>query len=119
MATYTSYLNLEKPATSENFNLSKINSNWDKIDSGCSAINSKIASYDIGMDSSLPSTIPNGVVGFGLSSEVTIGTTTIPAGTRIFGYVQASIGHFVAIPNSTSIYILRKDSNGWTVRATK
>ena len=43
MATYTSYLNLEKPATSENFNLSKINSNWDKIDAGCSAINDNVA----------------------------------------------------------------------------
>ena len=32
MATYTQNINLEKPATSENFNLSKINSNWDKID---------------------------------------------------------------------------------------
>ena len=35
MATYTTHLNLEKPATSENFNLAKINSNWDKIDAGC------------------------------------------------------------------------------------
>ena len=42
MATYTSYLNLEKPATSETFNLSKINSNWDKIDTGCSNLNSAL-----------------------------------------------------------------------------
>lgn len=32
MATFTSYLNLEKPTTSENFNLLKMNANWDKID---------------------------------------------------------------------------------------
>lgn len=42
MATYTSYLNLEKPTTSETFNLLKMNQNWDKIDAGVSALNSKI-----------------------------------------------------------------------------
>ena len=41
MATYTSYLNLEKPTTSETFNLLKMNQNWDKIDAGVSALNSK------------------------------------------------------------------------------
>ena len=40
MATYTSYLNLEKPTTSETFNLLKMNQNWDKIDAGVSALNS-------------------------------------------------------------------------------
>lgn len=42
MATYTSYLNLEKPAVGETFNLLKINQNWDKIDQGVSALNSKV-----------------------------------------------------------------------------
>lgn len=42
MATYTSYLNLEKPTTSETFNLLKMNQNWDKIDQGVSALNSKL-----------------------------------------------------------------------------
>lgn len=41
MATYTSYLNLEKPTTSETFNLLKMNQNWDKIDAGVSSLNSK------------------------------------------------------------------------------
>lgn len=42
MATYTSYLNLEKPAVGETFNLLKINQNWDKIDQGVSALNSNM-----------------------------------------------------------------------------
>lgn len=42
MATYTSYLNLEKPTTSETFNLLKLNQNWDKIDAAVSALNSKM-----------------------------------------------------------------------------
>lgn len=42
MATYTTYLNLEKPTTSETFNLLKMNQNWDKIDAGISALNSKL-----------------------------------------------------------------------------
>lgn len=43
MATYTSFLNLEKPTTSETFNLLKLNQNWDKIDQGVSSLNSKMA----------------------------------------------------------------------------
>ena len=42
MATYTTYLNLEKPTTSETFNLLKMNQNWDKIDAGVSALNSNL-----------------------------------------------------------------------------
>ena len=42
MATYTSYLNLEKPAVGETFNLLKINQNWDKIDQGVSSLNSNL-----------------------------------------------------------------------------
>ena len=47
MATYTTYLNLEKPTTSETFNLLKMNQNWDKIDAGVSSLNSNLVSaYD-------------------------------------------------------------------------
>ena len=43
MATYTPFLNLEKPTTSERLDVLKINSNWDKIDEGVSSLNSNIA----------------------------------------------------------------------------
>lgn len=43
MASYTSFLNLEKPTTSERLDVLKINSNWDKIDAGVSALNSQMA----------------------------------------------------------------------------
>lgn len=52
MATYTSYLNLEKPTTSETFNLLKMNQNWDKIDAGVSALNSKFTYKDYAFESS-------------------------------------------------------------------
>jgi len=42
MASYTSFLNLEKPTTSERLDVLKINSNWDKIDAGVSALNSQL-----------------------------------------------------------------------------
>ena len=53
MATYTTNLNLEKPATSENFNLSKINSNWDKIDAGYGNISTKANRTATGWGSTL------------------------------------------------------------------
>lgn len=49
MATYTSFLNLEKPTTSERLDVLKINSNWDKIDAGVSALNNQIASETVNM----------------------------------------------------------------------
>lgn len=45
MATYTTFLNLEKPSTSERLDVLKINSNWDKIDAGVSALNSQLIEY--------------------------------------------------------------------------
>lgn len=42
MASYTPFLNLEKPTTSERLDVLKINSNWDKIDEGVSSLNSKL-----------------------------------------------------------------------------
>lgn len=41
MASYTAFLNLEKPTTSERLDVLKINANWDKIDAGVSALNSQ------------------------------------------------------------------------------
>lgn len=46
MATYTTNLNLEKPATSENFDLLKINANWDKIDSYAGTVNGKFSTIE-------------------------------------------------------------------------
>ena len=46
MATYTSFLNLEKPTTSERLDVLKINANWDKIDAGVSSLNSKLGNID-------------------------------------------------------------------------
>lgn len=43
MATYTSYLNLEKFTTGERLDVLKINANSDKIDEGVSSLNSNIA----------------------------------------------------------------------------
>ena len=68
MASYTAFLNLEKPTTSERLDVLKINSNWDKIDAGVSALNSQIAGYGsskiytVGANQSI--TIP--MTGFGV-----------------------------------------------------
>lgn len=47
MASYTSFLNLEKPTTSERLDVLKINSNWDKIDAGVSSLNSQKANKNL------------------------------------------------------------------------
>ena len=54
MATYTSFLHLEKPTTSERLDVLKINSNWDLIDAGVSALNSQIGKIHY-IDTSLAS----------------------------------------------------------------
>ena len=42
MATYTTYLQLEKPSTSELLDVLKINSNWDKIDAAYGSLSNQI-----------------------------------------------------------------------------
>ena len=61
MATYTSFLNLEKPTTSERLDVMKINSNWDKIDAGVSELNSNIATAtEIELTAGSGITVPTG-----------------------------------------------------------
>lgn len=86
---------------------------------GLNALNSNIISYDLGMDSVLPSTVPDGIVGFGLSSNVVLDNTTIPAGTRFIGYVASGIGHFVGAPNGSNIYMIRRAGNSWAYLGIK
>ena len=45
MATYTTNLNLKKPAGSENVSIGDINNNMDTIDSAVGTLNDQIASY--------------------------------------------------------------------------
>lgn len=91
----------------------------DSVQDQLDSLKSKIVSYDLGMSETLPSLVPPGLVGFGISSSVTVGGNSIPAGTRFFGYVAASIGHFVGVANGNALYMIRKDSNGWSYLATK
>ena len=62
MATYTTFLQLEKPTTSERLDVLKINANWDKVDAGVKAL--AICS-DIGNDSL--ANIQNALVTLGAS----------------------------------------------------
>lgn len=63
MATYTSFLSLEKPTTSERLDVLKINANWDKIDAGVSELNSNI-------------------VNIGTQTTDQTGTVSVPSGVR-------------------------------------
>ena len=42
MATFTTYLQLEKPSTSELLDVLKINSNWDKVDAAYGTLNANM-----------------------------------------------------------------------------
>ena len=89
MATYTTFLNLEKPSTSERLDVLKINSNWDKIDAGVSALNSQLANGIVKCGSKTIS-IPAWSTGNPQSIEVDF-TDDIPTGRSLY-YVVATIG---------------------------
>ena len=77
---------------------------------------------DLGMLTAMPTlnNVQNGIVGFGLSSQTNVGTSgTLPAGTRFIGYCNSAIGHFLAMPNNTSIFIVRGVGNEWEILSNK
>ena len=90
MATYTSFLNLEKPTTSERLDVLKINSNWDKIDEGVSSLNSKLTQISkITISGTLSS---GGSISTGLQNKAILGVV-IPHGSALYtGCVSYSSG---------------------------
>ena len=77
MASYTSFLNLEKPTTSERLDVLKINSNWDKIDAGVSALNSHIEYNSSTVITNLDSIPVNS------QGRITLGGAVSPSGNEI------------------------------------
>ena len=84
---------------------------------GLNAVNSKITNMSFGLVDSLPdaSNMNNGFVGFVLNSSITVDGNTLLLGTRVFGFVYNSIGHFVAIPNGSTMRTLRANGSTWNV----
>lgn len=103
MATYTPFLNLEKPTTSERLDVLKINANWDKIDEGVSSLNSNIASR-----SSTIVTIPVGTTA-GLFDCGTLATLFNKTGLdqsyiiTTFGYIRS--GNTLTMDNEVPILV--------------
>jgi hypothetical protein len=102
MATYTTNLNLEKPATSENFNLSKINSNWDKIDAGYGENKSLIGSLKTFALSSMSA-------GAGSSVKIRFPANTVYLIYTFYGANARVSSIYFVVGNSTSIAPMCKE----------
>lgn len=101
MATYTTNLNLEKPATSENFNLSKINSNWDKIDAGYGSVDSALGNCNI----------VNTTVSSGTPKSFTVANSS--RGMFFFcGAASAYMGMYIFATTSSGDVIIKEISAG-------
>lgn len=94
MATYTTFLHLEKPSTSERLDVLKINSNWDLIDAGVSALNSQITTL-----SGQKANVQKGNIAGGASETIAI---TRPA--------FVSVGRASNTATSTTAFI-----DGWGI----
>lgn len=93
MASYTSFLNLEKPTTSERLDVLKINSNWDKIDAGVSALNSHLGKFKTksltgtaGNTGALNTNIPNTNIILGQKVNNTSNNITLSGFVSFNGY---------------------------------
>ena len=86
---------------------------FDALSGQVTTLDSKI---DFGMYSTLPTELPtSGVVGFGLSSNVTLDGQFIPAGARFVGYMNNHIGHFTVEYNGADILVLRHVAGTWSL----
>lgn len=122
MATYTSFLNLEKPTTSERLDVLKINSNWDKIDEGVSTLNSDLKTKRSPAISSLSSdtdilSYENGAYQVSLSAS----STYLPTqwGTLIVMFSGVSYGVAIYVTTAGAMYVRHKKNgsewhNSWT-----
>lgn len=101
MATYTSYLNLEKPAVGETFNLLKINQNWDKIDQGVSALNSKFTTATVTQP-----TNANGIVLFGYKGQQLIACRASDDNYVCTPYYSQSYGNGVKVTTADGTLVV-------------
>lgn len=88
MASSTTNLNLTKPTTSENFNLSVINGNWDKIDAGYSKslfTVTNAASYFTRSDGSTENSIRVYAVGNNITMIMQIASASVASGENTIG----------------------------------
>lgn len=126
----TQNLNLVKPAGTDKALVSVINSNSDKIDAFAGTTNQAISTLNSNLTNiknqlsgsqldALPSTssLDNGFVGFVLSQTITLGSETLLSGTRCIGFSFNGIAHVLAMPNGSTVRVLRGESNSWTVIA--
>lgn len=98
MATYTSFLNLEKPTTSETFNLLKMNQNWDKIDAGVSALNSKfLKRFTASSESTLTTACSNISIGEFAVGEIADNDLTGGASVPVIIYKRTENVYFADI----------------------
>ena len=114
MASYTSYLNLEMPTVNEKYDVLKQNQNWQKVDDGCSALNSNLAkvvkidniynmnSYQNADD--LISTISNAGIGIYIAS--------CAGGNKLPDLPITQAGTYIVIPNTFYIKIIFLGTNG-------
>ena len=74
--------------------------------------------YDLGAQSSLPNTFAQGISCFVITKNITVGSKTIPIGSRIFGYSIGSIFKGIAIGNEgNNLYqmLFSSESGNWSV----
>ena len=90
MATYTPFLNLEKPTTSERLDVLKINANWDKIDEGVSSLNSKFANVGYVAPISWEPTGTEASVTSGTAVDIATVSDLIPSGAAAKGVILYS-----------------------------
>lgn len=109
MASYTSFLNLEKPTTSERLDVLKINSNWDKIDAGVSALNSQLSAKF----SETRKTSMNDLLSYISTQKIGITRVDSTVGALLGNYSRQGICLCCEISSEYDSYIFL-DSNGDT-----
>ena len=110
MASYTTNLNLKKPAGSENVAIGDINNNMDTIDQAYGTLSNHIAKFNCSIVADIP--FQTGV--FYLSANQTIGSIEIPKYTMFicFAYENNAMGIGVRV-TSGATYSIAGSAGSW------
>ena len=124
MATYTSKLNLKKPAGTENINISDINGNMDTLDAAVGAVYkfsnegeiSTIAQFDALLNTKLDSMSDMSTLCFTVSLSAAVDNYTTGRHFVILKKGQGSTYAKAIISHSGTgyLYTAHKATNGWT-----
>lgn len=114
MASYTSYLNLEMPTVNEKYDVLKQNQNWQKVDDGCSALNSNMENISSIVKKTGTKEIILEAIGYQYNASTVLVSLMLPFNTNNNSYTVTLDTVSIIGQGAISLSDITIDSKGYT-----